>query len=77
LAEPGWMGTIGVYTLAGQKIRTLTSNTLLGTNEYLTWDGRDNAGNISEIGLYLLYGELFHSSGEVKNFKKVVPVVRK
>jgi hypothetical protein len=76
-ADPGWMGTIGVYSQGGQKIKMIISNVLLGTDELLTWDGRDDRGDIVVLGIYLVYGEFYNSRGGFKKFKKVVPVVRK
>ncbi|HEX2395073.1 MAG TPA: lamin tail domain-containing protein [Bacteroidales bacterium] len=75
--EPGWTGTVQIYTLNGNKIRTLIANSLLGTTEFLRWDGKDDEGNFAVIGLYLVLGEFFSSVGEIKNFKKVIPVVNK
>jgi hypothetical protein len=77
LNEPGWVGTILVYNIHGSKIRALMTNYLLGTDEYLAWDGKRTDGGFADIGLYLLYGEIFSSRGERKNFKKVIPLIRK
>jgi hypothetical protein len=76
-ADPGWMGTICVYSLGGQKTKMIISNALIGTYEILTWDGRDDNGDIARLGIYLVYGEFYNSRGDIKKFKKVVPVVRK
>jgi hypothetical protein len=73
----GWMGTIMVYKQNGEKTKTLLANSLLGTNGTIKWDGKDDHGNNAEIGIYLLFAELFNSKGELKNFRKVIAVVRK
>lgn len=75
--EPGWIGTIRIFNMKGSQIKTLISNSLLGTSEYISWDGSDENGHVMETGLYLLYAELFNTNGEIKNFKKVIPVVSK
>jgi len=77
LGEPGWFGTIGIYTLTGVRIRTLISNSLVGTDEYIAWDGKDTEGTTAGAGLYVVFGELFSSGGQTKKFKKVVPIVYK
>jgi hypothetical protein len=77
LGEPGWMGTIAIYDMQGHPVISLVNNSLLGTDEYLVWDGRTQDGRMVEIGLYLIYGKIFSQEGKSKNFKKVIPVVRK
>lgn len=75
--EPGRSGTIAIYNTGGRKVKTLAGNSLFGTNEIIKWDGKDDAGNIVPIGIYIVYGELFDTEGNVKKFKKVLYVVRK
>ena len=77
IGEPGWMGTIAIYNIEGRLIKSLVNNSILGTEEYFLWDGTLHDGSLAEIGLYLLYGELYSSDGKTKKFKKVVALVRK
>ncbi len=46
--------TLAVYNLRGQKVRTLASGELPGGKHTLVWDGRDDRGNTTGSGIYLL-----------------------
>jgi hypothetical protein len=77
LNEPGWICTISIFNIRGYKVKSLAVNALFGTQETLIWDGLNEAGQPSAIGLYLLYGEMFTETGKNKNFRKVITLVRK
>ena len=77
LNEPGWKATITVFDANGRKIKNLITNSMLGTDEYLIWDGKWTDERPADIGVYIIYGEIFNPNGKIKNFKKVIPLVRK
>lgn len=70
LDKSGFVGNISVHDAAGFKIKDLSRNELLSTQGIITWDGANEEGNISDLGIYILVGSLFHTDGEVMNFKK-------
>jgi hypothetical protein len=49
-----------VLSAAGIKVFTLAEQYLAGTEGILTWDGRNQQGNISDIGIYVFYIEVIH-----------------
>lgn len=71
LDKPGYVANIFIYDDEGFEIKQLTNNQLLGANGLITWDGSNEEGNISELGMYIVVVDLFHTDGETKNFKKV------
>jgi hypothetical protein len=75
--HPGIIGSLAVYTLDGETVCTIEKRSLSGTDEYLEWDGKNGKGEITEAGIYLLYGEFIDDKGNSKIFKKVISVVRK
>jgi hypothetical protein len=75
--EPGWKASVAVYDVRGIKIRDLAANCLLGANEYLVWDGKDDNNELADMGIYIIQGQLFHPRGEIKNFKKVISILRR
>jgi hypothetical protein len=77
LNEPGWKATITVFDANGRNIKNLITNSMLGTDEYFIWDGKWTDGRSADLGVYIIYGELFSPNGKTKNFKKVIPLVRK
>ena len=71
LDKPGYVANIKVFDDEGFEIDQIVSNGLLATEGLITWNGTTSEGSISQIGLYIIIAELFHSDGEIKNFKKV------
>ncbi len=45
--------TIDIYNIAGQKVRTLTRQQLSAGNYAITWDSRDDHGNLLSTGVYI------------------------
>jgi len=73
----GYTGTACIFNPSGRIIKYLARNDLLGTKGYMSWDGRDESGRICSIGLYLIYLEAFHPSGEKKKYKGTVVLARR
>ena len=71
LDKVGFVANIKIFDDEGFERKQLTSNSLLGRTGFVTWDGTNEEGNISEIGMYIVVAELFHPDGDVKNFKIV------
>ena len=70
LDKSGYLLTVAIHDAAGFKVRELTQNELLSTQGIITWDGTNTEGNISDLGIYIVVGSLFHQDGEVINFRK-------
>ena len=75
--DPGWKANIAVYDVHGTKVRDLAANCLLGADEYLIWDGHKANNEPADMGIYIIQGQLFHPHGKIKNFKKVISLVRR
>jgi len=69
LAKSGFVANISVFDAAGFKIRDLSQNELLSSQGIITWDGTDVEGSISDLGIYIVVGNVFHPDGEVFEFK--------
>lgn len=69
LEKPGYLANITVHNAAGFKIKELSNNELLGSQGIITWDGTGSDNMISDLGIYIIIGNIFHSDGEVMNFK--------
>jgi len=74
---PGWMATIQIFDKNGNKIRTLASNTLLGTGDCFTWDGTRDDLQPVPVGIYVVYVEIFSETGAAKKIKKVVTLTKR
>ncbi|HOS46474.1 MAG: lamin tail domain-containing protein [Paludibacter sp.] len=58
--ERGYVFTVHVLSATGVKVFTPAEQYLAGTEGILTWDGRNQQGNISDIGIYVFYIEVIH-----------------
>jgi len=70
LDKSGYLANISVHDAAGYKIKDLSQNELLSSTGIITWDGTNMEGNISNLGIYIIVGQLFHQDGDVLEFKK-------
>lgn len=77
IIEPGYIAYIAVFDSRGNRIATLSPNLSVGTGSLFIWDGQDDSGHVSSIGIYLLYIELFHPLGDKKTFRKTITLSRK
>ncbi|WP_066632195.1 lamin tail domain-containing protein [Labilibacter marinus] len=74
LEKPGWTANISVFNKHGQLVKNLAANELMGTHNHITWDGTTNTFNKAPIGIYIIFVDLFSSSGERKQEKLTVVV---
>jgi hypothetical protein len=74
--DPGYLANIVVFDISGRKIKTLATNSLLGTTEQLSWDGTKNDNAPADIGIYLVYAEFFNTNGHILKYKKVITLAR-
>ncbi|MHC1706829.1 MAG: lamin tail domain-containing protein [Bacteroidales bacterium] len=70
--EPGYLANIVVYNTSGQLIRTIANKKLLGLEDTFYWDGINNKGYKSPVGMYILFFEFFNAKGTVNHRKKVI-----
>jgi len=75
--DPGFMANIFIYDARGMMIKTLASGVLLGTETVMVWDGSQNDNTCADMGIYLIYIELFHQTGIIKKYRKVVTLAKK
>jgi len=73
----GFTGNIRIFDIRGIVVKTLASHVMFGTETILTWDGMRNDQTPADIGMYLIYIELFNKEGIIKKFRKVVTLARK
>jgi hypothetical protein len=59
-----------VYNDRGTLIRKLTKNMILAGTGTINWDGLTETNELSAIGIYILYLEVFNLDGTVKKYRK-------
>ncbi|WP_430934923.1 gliding motility-associated C-terminal domain-containing protein [Saccharicrinis sp. 156] len=72
LDKAGWTGTVAVYNRYGHVIKTIAHNELLGLKGFFTWDGTTDNLEKAPIGIYIVYGDIFSSTGKTKKEKITV-----
>ena len=74
LPNAGHIINIAILTPGGEKVYDLAKQFLSGQQGFFTWDGRNQKGKVSNIGVYVFYVEFFHpETGKRKNSK--LPIV--
>ncbi|MBA3647070.1 MAG: lamin tail domain-containing protein [Chitinophagales bacterium] len=68
--KPGYTANATVYDAQGRKIIDIVKNQIVGQSGNFTWDGIDNNGEKSRLGIYIIYLEVFDLNGNVKHYKK-------
>lgn len=68
--EPGRNASITIYDARGRKVRQLVDHELLGTSGQFSWDGLDDNRQKADIGIYIIYVEVFDLNGNVDHYKK-------
>jgi Lamin Tail Domain/CHU_C Type IX secretion signal domain len=70
----GFVANAVIFNAVGVKVFQLASNILLSSEGFLSWDGKTDAGKIANVGVYVLYFEMFNSeNGQRKQVK--LPIV--
>ncbi len=71
LDGPGYVGSIAIFDVRGRLIRKLLQNELLATRGAFSWDGTTDHREKARIGTYVVYFEVFGTSGNVTSYKRV------
>jgi len=75
--EPGYVGTMVVFDIAGRESRHLMDNVLLGTSGTLSWDGILDTGDKARIGPYVVYFEVYDLAGNVRKLRRTVTLAHR
>ncbi len=68
--------SVTIFDETGSLVRRLTEKLLAAPETSIFWDGTSDDGMILNTGIYIIYIEIFNSSGAVKKIKKVCTVIR-
>lgn len=75
--EPGFVGNMSVYDIAGREVRKLMENLLLGTEGAISWDGLLDGGDKGRIGPYIILMEVYDLEGNVEKYKRTVTLAHR
>ncbi len=74
---PGYVANITVFDASGRLVRHLEQNALSGINGYYRWDGLNDKNQKLPQGIYIIYTEIFNTSGKKKQFKNTIVLARR
>ena len=75
--SPGYVANITIFNASGRPVRYLQKNSLSGIKGYYRWDGLDDKQRKLPQGIYIIYTEIFNTSGKKKAFKNTVVLARR
>jgi len=71
----GYVANAIILNAVGVKVYQLASNVLLSSEGFLTWDGKTDSGKNANVGVYVLYFEMFNAQTGVRKQQKLPIVV--
>ena len=75
--EPGYVTTITIFDASGRPVRYLQRNALSGIKGNYLWDGLGERQQKLSQGIYIVFTEIFNTSGKKKQFKNTIVLARK
>ncbi len=75
--QPELVGTLRIYDSKGRLVRTVIRNELIGTSGVVSWDGKNDANEKENVGIYIIYFQVFDLSAHIKMYKKTCVLANK
>ncbi len=73
----GKMANIRILDQQGREIKVIANNELLGTEGFFRWDGDRQDGTKARPGYYLVWFEVYDSTGRIETFRnRIIVAVR-
>lgn len=73
----GNLASINIYSDRGVLVRKLERNTTIATAGNFTWDGLNDAGKQSKVGIYIVKFDAFALNGKMESFKQTCVLAAK
>lgn len=73
----GYVTNTTIFDASGRPVRYLQKNSLSGVKGYYRWDGLDDKNRKLPQGIYIIYTEIFNTSGKKMAFKNTVVLARR
>ena len=76
-ANNGNLANVSIYTDRGVLVRKLERNTSIATSGSFIWDGMDDAGQKSKVGIYVVKFDIFALNGKREQFRQACVLAAK
>ena len=71
------IGSVWIYDLEGREIISLISNESLGTSAIVQWDGRNEEQVLADMGIYVIFVQLWDAAGNVREYQETCALVKR
>jgi len=71
LETSGYQAKVAIYDDNGKFETYIAQNELISQQGFFTWDGTLEDGTLAKIGMYIIYYDIFNTTGDVISGKKV------
>lgn len=71
------IGSVWIYDLEGREIARLIDNESLGTSTIVQWDGRTSESLLAEMGIYVIFVQLWDAAGNVSQYQETCALVKR
>lgn len=72
--QGGWVATIKILDQQGRPIKTIANNETVGFEGFFRWDGDRDDGTKARAGYYMVWVEVFDTTGLAKTFRERIIV---
>ncbi len=71
LADQDYVANVSIYNEKGLPVKKIFKNTSIAKEGSFIWDGLNESGTLSKIGIYVIKFDVFALNGKVKSFEEV------
>lgn len=72
-----YLANVTIYNDKGLPVKKMLKNNSIPKTGYLIWDGLNEAGSLSKVGIYVIKFEVFTLNGKMQHFEKVCVLATK
>ena len=72
--QGGYIANVKVFDPQGRSVKEIANNDILGTKGFYKWDGDRDDGSKANLGIYMVWFEIFNDKGIVKRYQRRVAV---
>ncbi len=77
LGDQDYVANVIVYNDKGLPVRKVLRNSNIPKEGILIWDGLNDAGGVSKVGIYVIKFEIFSLSGKSKSYEQTCVLARR